>query len=73
MGTTSRYDLDKLRDDLDLRGWLPTDLARSSGLTDQTISRFLKGDRVNPRTADRIARALGYGVGRYLIRRKKVA
>lgn len=70
MGMTPRIDVHKLRDDIAARGWLPTDLARAAGLSNQTISRVLNGDRANPRTVDQIAKAMGYSVRRYLITRK---
>jgi transcriptional regulator with XRE-family HTH domain len=68
MGTTVRFDVAKLREDIAERGWLPTDLARASGVSDMTVSRFLKGESQTARTADKLARALGRSVRRYLIR-----
>jgi plasmid maintenance system antidote protein VapI len=68
MGTAFRYDVRKMRQDLAERGWLPRDLARAAGVSDMTVSRFLNSTRANPRTADRLARALGFTARRYLIR-----
>ena len=73
MGIMKRYDVAKLADDMALRGWLPTDLARSSGVSDMTVSRFLKGEHQTARTADKLAKALGYTVRRYLIRSRVAA
>ena len=73
MGTGSRFDVAKLRDDMSERGWLPTDLAREAGVSDMTVSRFLSGERANPRTAEKLARALGRGIRRYLIRAEGAA
>ncbi|HYC00443.1 MAG TPA: helix-turn-helix transcriptional regulator [Candidatus Limnocylindrales bacterium] len=69
MSTDTRFDVDKLVDDLAARGWLPTDLARAAQLSDMTISRVLKGQRHNPRTWKQIADALGKNIRRYTIRR----
>lgn len=69
MGTEVRFDVAKMREDLAERGWLPTDLARAAGVSDMTVSRFLRGERTNPRTADALAKALGRSIRRYLIRR----
>ena len=68
MEMTGRFDVSKMRDDMAERGWLPTDLARAAGVSDMTVSRFLKAERGNPRTAEKLARALGRGIRRYLIR-----
>jgi transcriptional regulator with XRE-family HTH domain len=68
MGTACRYDVQKMRDDLGARGWLPRDLARAAGVSDMTVSRFLNGSRANPRTVDKLARALGFTARRYLLR-----
>lgn len=56
-----------MRADAALKGWLPTDIARASGVSDMTVSRFLRGARQNPRTAKKLAEALGYSVRRYLV------
>ena len=42
-----------------LRGWLKTDLARESGVSVGRISAAFNGNGVNPRTAKKIADALG--------------
>lgn len=65
---TVRFDVAKMRGDLAERGWLPTDLARAADLSDMTVSRFLKGERNNPRTTEKLAKALGRSIRRYLIR-----
>lgn len=68
MATGTRFDVDKLRDDMSERGWLPTDLARAAGVSDMTVSRFFSGERANPRTVEKLAKALGRGLRRYLVR-----
>jgi plasmid maintenance system antidote protein VapI len=60
------YDTTLLEHDMAERGWLATDLARAAGVSDMTVSRFLSGERRTARTADKLARALGKTVRRYL-------
>lgn len=48
------------------KGWNNTDLARAAHLSNMTITRFLTGERQTNRTADRIARALGFPTRRYV-------
>jgi plasmid maintenance system antidote protein VapI len=70
MGTAgrpkSRYDVTKMVSDMALKGWMPTDLARGAGVSDMSVSRFLRGETQTERMAERLARALGYGPRRYL-------
>ncbi len=66
MSTPSEFDVAKLEHDIAARGWLPRDLARAAGVSDMTISRVRKGVTANPRTWERLARAMGYSVRRYL-------
>ena len=68
--TEGKYNVQKLQEDLDGRGWLPADLSRHSGISKETVSRVLRGERMNPRTWKRFAEALGYDLRRYL---RKVA
>lgn len=71
MGTThrprARYDAAKMVHDMATKGWLPTDLARAAGVSDMTVSRFLKNEIQTERAADKLARALGYSPRRYLL------
>jgi len=53
--------------DMAIKGWMPTDLARTAGVSDMSVSRFLKGETQTERMAERLARALGYGPRRYLL------
>lgn len=69
METAIRFDVQRMREDMAERGWLPTDLARAAGMSDMTVSRTLNGSRSNPRTIERFARALGKTPRRYLIRK----
>jgi hypothetical protein len=71
MATLIKFDAERLASDVASRGWLPRDLARAAGVSDMTVSRILNGTRCNPRTWDRVAKAMGYSVRRYL--RREVA
>jgi transcriptional regulator with XRE-family HTH domain len=71
--TKSRYRVDLIHDDMALKGWMPTDLARESGLSNMTISRFLSAEVQTAPTAKRIAEALGRSIKRYYIPREAVA
>lgn len=62
------FDTARLADDIAMRAWLPRDLARFAGVSPMTVSRVLRGERNNPRTWDRLARALGHTNRRYLKR-----
>jgi transcriptional regulator with XRE-family HTH domain len=66
--TESRYDVAKLRDDMEARGWLPMDLARHADVSHMTVSRFLKGEFQTARTAKKLADALGRSLRRYRVR-----
>lgn len=63
----SSYNVELIRDDMTLKGWLPTDLAREAKVSDMTISRFLSGETQTAPTAKKIAGALGRSVRRYYI------
>jgi transcriptional regulator with XRE-family HTH domain len=69
MGMTLKYDVAKMKRDMDDLGWLPTDLARAAGLSNMTVSRFLNRIRQNPRTARKLAEALGRELSHYTRRR----
>lgn len=62
------YNVQRMAFDMAERGWVATDLARVAGVSDMTVSRFLRGERQSPRTAKRLAEALGYSIRRYLRR-----
>jgi hypothetical protein len=61
------YNIDRLKSDLALRGWLGTDLARAAGVSHTSVHRALGAGTVSPRMMARLARALGYTVRRYVV------
>lgn len=61
------YDVALMRDDMALKGWLPTNLARRARVSEMTVSRFLRGERQTAPTAKKLATALGYTIRRYYI------
>lgn len=63
----AHYDVEKMVEDMALKGWLPTDLARAADVSDMTVSRFLKAETQTERTAEKLARALGYSPRRYFV------
>lgn len=67
------FDVEKMQDDMALKGWLPIDLAREAGVSDMTVYRFLQRETQTAKTAKKLAEALGHGVRRYLISAKAVA
>jgi transcriptional regulator with XRE-family HTH domain len=64
------YDVAKLRDDMARRGWNASRLAEASGLSNPTVSKFLKRTTQTEKVAKELAKALGFSVARYLIRSK---
>ena len=67
------YDVDRIREDMALRGWMKRDLARVAGVSPMTVSNFISGHAQTAKTAHKLALALGYTVRRYLISNRKVA
>lgn len=70
MSQTTRYDTDRMRDDMAAAGMQPVDLARKCKppVAPSTVTRFLDGDVQTARMAKRFARALKQDVERYLVR-----
>jgi transcriptional regulator with XRE-family HTH domain len=72
--TNPGYDISRMREDIALKGWMPSDLARKARVSGMTVSRFLRSEAQTARTAAKLAKALGYSVRRYLIsERQEVA
>lgn len=51
--------------DMSLRGWNAYTLARQADVTPHTVYRFLSGTTQTPKTAQKLAHALGYTPRRY--------
>jgi plasmid maintenance system antidote protein VapI len=60
------YDVARMQHDMASKGWQPIDLAAKARVNKATVSRFFDGSFQTPRTAAKLARALGYSVRRYL-------
>lgn len=61
----ARYNVTRLLEDMAIKGWTSAQLARASGCHPNTISSFLHGTIQSPKTAAKIAHALGYTPKRY--------
>lgn len=62
-----QFDDALMQDDIARQGWLPVDLARRAGVSHMTVARFLQRRVQTPRTAKKLAAALGFSVTRYFI------
>lgn len=62
-----KFNTAQMQRDIAARGWQPADLADQAGVARSTVSRFLGGEFQTPRTAKKLAKALGYSIRRYLI------
>ena len=67
-----RYDVERVVADMGALGWNNVALAAHADLCPSTITNFLKGQQT-PRTAKKIASALGYSVRRYYLHVERVA
>jgi transcriptional regulator with XRE-family HTH domain len=69
MGTTSKpkpkFNTERIASDMAIRGWNHSDLARATGKSVQTITRFLSSEVQTAKVAAAIAQALGHTVRRY--------
>lgn len=68
-----RFNADRVAADMALKGWNNVDLARAAGISDKTVTRFLSGEVQTAKTAQLMARALGYTVKRYFSHVEAVA
>ncbi len=67
------YDVDRLAEDIALKGWMASDMARAADVSASTVSLFLNGKHQTAKTAAKLARALGYSVRRYLVTARRAA
>lgn len=61
----AKFNADRMVADMALRGWNNTELARHAEVSPMTVTRFLRGEAQTAKTAERLARALGYPIRRY--------
>ena len=61
------YNVALILEDMAALGWLPAHLARAAGVSEMTVSRFLKRTVQTAPTAKRMADALGHPVQRYFV------
>lgn len=72
--TPVRFDLQKMTEDLAEKNWTKKTLARRARVATMTVIRFMKGERQQPATAAKLAKALGYeSARRYLIREERAS
>lgn len=62
-----RYNVQRIAEDMAVKGWTKADLARRADVADMTVIRFLAGRHQTPPVAKKIAAALGRSVRHYLI------
>jgi plasmid maintenance system antidote protein VapI len=62
-----RYNVRRIHEDMARRGWMAIHLGAACGLSVMTITRFLNRECQTPKTALKIATALGTTVDRYLV------
>jgi transcriptional regulator with XRE-family HTH domain len=62
-----QYDIQRMAEDMALKGWTRQDLAAHAGVSGMTVTNFFSGKSVRPPTVKKLASALGYTVKRYLI------
>ncbi len=62
-----QVDIQRVREDMVLKGWNRGHLATRAGVADTTVMRFLNGDHQTAKTVFKIAEALGHPVSRYIV------
>ena len=71
-GGVVSYDIDLLKVDMAVRGWIAQDLAHEANVSHMSVSRFLRG-KGSARIAKKLALALGFQVKRYLVTKEAVS
>lgn len=61
----ARYNVERIEADMADRKWNDADLARAAGVSEMTISRFMRGETQTKKVAGKIADAFGFSVKRY--------
>ena len=59
--------MERVADDMAMKGWNNSALARASRVSNMTVTRFLRREAQTAKTAERLARALGHSVRRYIV------
>jgi transcriptional regulator with XRE-family HTH domain len=67
------YDVQRMAEDMAIRGWTKLDFANAAGVSDMTVIRFLRGEQQTAPMATRLARALGYSTRRYILSARRAA
>jgi transcriptional regulator with XRE-family HTH domain len=62
-----RYNVQRFAEDMARKGFTKLELAERAKLSDMTVIRFLRGERLQAPTVFKLAKALGHDVDRYLI------
>jgi transcriptional regulator with XRE-family HTH domain len=70
---TVRVNTALMKHDAARRGWSGTQLATKSKVSQMTVSRLFRGAPIKPATVEKLAKALGYTVDRYLLETPAVA
>lgn len=65
------YDVQRMAEDMAAQGLDNVSLGLKAKVADVTVGRFLKGTFQTARTAKKLAQALGYSPGRYIVRAKR--
>lgn len=60
------YDVRLMVEDMTIKGWHKLDLAQRAGVADMTVIRFLRGENQTAKTAQKLAKALGHSLRRYV-------
>lgn len=62
-----------MAEDAAAKGMQPTDVARKAGVSDMSVLRFFRDQQQTARMAKKLARAIGRGLDRYVIRSQETA
>jgi hypothetical protein len=63
-----QYNRQLMAEDAAARGWTNLEWSRRAGVSDMSVTRFLRGDSVTPKMVARLAKPLNQKVERYLLR-----
>lgn len=66
------YNAQLMAEDMARKGWFRKELAAKAGVSDMSVTRFLRGERQTAPMAKKLAKALGRSINRYLIARERM-